>query len=274
MSIHRKVVAVTGGARGIGLATATLLARLGGRVAIGDVDGDAVDAAGHALGLEVFGALDVTQEASFTAFLDRTEQTLGPIDVLVNNAGIIAVGPALDEPTELTQRLIAVNISGVILGTKLAAARMRRRGSGHVINIASASAVMPVPGIATYSATKHAVLGFTDAVRLENRRTGVHFSTVMPALTNTDMVTGIGRARGIKNIEPEDVAAAVAGLIRRPRPRVMVPRTFGAIALTGRRLLPRPAYESLERALGAERVFQDSVDPSLRTAYERRIRNS
>lgn len=96
----------------------------------------------------------------------------------------------------------------------------------------------------------------------------------MPALTNTDMVTGIGRARGIKNIEPEDVAAAVAGLIRKPRPRVMVPRTFGAIALTGRRLLPRPAYESLERALGAERVFQDSVDPSLRTAYERRIRNS
>jgi short-subunit dehydrogenase len=196
------------------------------------------------------------------------------VDVLVNNAGIIAVGPAIDEPHEITQRLIAVNIAGVILGTKLAAARMRRRGSGHVINIASAGAVIPVPGIATYSATKHAVVGFTDAVRLENRRSGIHFSTVLPALTNTEMISGVGRTRGFKNIEPDDVAQAVAELIDKPRPRAMVPRTFGAIAMTGRRLLPLRASETLERALGAERVFQDSVDKPRRAAYEQRVRKS
>jgi short-subunit dehydrogenase len=97
------------------------------------------------------------------------EEELGPIDVLVNNAGIIAVGQAIDEPDAVTKRILAVNAYGPILGSKLAAGRMRRRGVGHVINIASASGLMPVPGIATYSATKHAIVGLTEAIRLENR---------------------------------------------------------------------------------------------------------
>ena len=79
--------------------------------------------------------------------------------------------------SSFTKQVLAVNAYGVILGAKLAAKRMSLRGRGHIINIniASASAVMPVPGVASYSATKHAVLGFTDAIRLENRRSGVHF---------------------------------------------------------------------------------------------------
>ena len=263
-------IAVTGGARGIGLATATLLHRRGATVVSGDLDGAEATAAARQVGLAAAHHLDVTDEHSFAAFLDSVENDLGPVDVLVNNAGIIAVGPAVDEADAVTKQLLAVNAYGVMLGTKLAAERMLLRRRGHIINIASTSAVMPVPGIATYSATKHAVLGFTDAIRLENRRSGVHFSAVMPNLTNTEMVDGVGHARGFKNIEPGDVAQAVLGLIKKPKPRVVVPRSLGAVVLTGRRFLPQIAYEMLERSLGAERVFQDDVDPDGRRGYTAR----
>ena len=273
-SIDKKVVAITGGARGIGLAIATMLHRRGARVAIGDIDGAAADIAGSRLGLGAVATLDVTDPRSFESFLDVVEQRMGSIDVLVNNAGIISVGPAIDETDDITRRVLEVNLFGVMIGTKLAAARMRTRRSGHIINIASTNAVMPVPGIATYSATKHAVLGFTDAIRLENRRSGIHFSTVLPALTNTEMIAGVGHARGIKNIEPSDVAQAVYHLIEKPRSRVVVPRSFGVIALTGRRFLPQPIYEAVERALGAERVFQGDVDNTRRTTYTDRTATS
>jgi short-subunit dehydrogenase len=162
----------------------------------------------------------------------------------------------------------------MMLGTKLAAKRMVLRGRGHIINIASAGAIMPVPGIASYSATKFAVLGFTDAVRLENRGSGVHFSVVLPALTNTEMIAGVGRARGFKNIEPEDVAKAVVGLIVKPRPRVVVPRSFGVLALGARRFMPQRLAEAVERALGAEHVFLDDVDFQKRKDYSERTDTS
>lgn len=199
---------------------------------------------------------------------------MGPLEVLVNNAGVIAVGSAVDEPGSVTRRVLDVNAYGVLLGTKLATRRMRVHGRGHVINIASTSALMPVPGIATYTATKHAVLGYTDAVRLENRHTGIHFSTVLPALTNTDMIAGVGTARGFRNLEPRDIAEAVGRLIVKPKNRVVVPKSFGLLALSPRRLFPQPVYEAVERALGAERVFQSDVDATRRAAYRRRTDTS
>ncbi|MBV9350386.1 MAG: SDR family oxidoreductase [Mycobacterium sp.] len=267
-----KVVVVTGAARGIGLATATAVQRLGAKVAIGDVDEAAVHEAGTRLGLEVHRRLDVTDRQSFTDFLDIVEDRLGPIDVLVNNAGIISVGSALDEPDTVTKRLLDVNVYGVILGTKLAAQRMLTRGHGHVINISSMGGVTPTAGIATYCATKHAVLGFTDTVRLENRGRGIHFSAVLPTLTNTEMITGVGRAKGLRNAEPEDVARAVVGLIARPKPRVVVPRSMGAVASL-QRLMPQRLAEILGRALGTGRIFTD-VDTEKRKPYAKRSATS
>ena len=215
-SIADKVVAVTGGARGIGLATATVLQALGAKVAIGDIDRSAVKEASSQLGLQVGRRLDVTDRRSFTEFLDTVEERLGIVDVVVNNAGVIAVGRAVDEADAATQRLLDVNIFGVILGTKLAAQRMLPRGHGHVINIASLGSLLPTEGIATYCATKHAVLGYTDTVRMENRGSGVQFSAILPTLTNTEMIAGIGHAKGFKNAEPDDVARAIAGVIAKP----------------------------------------------------------
>jgi short-subunit dehydrogenase len=273
VSVAEKVVAITGGARGIGLATATVLQDLGAIVAIGDIDRSAVREAGSRLGLKVSRRLDVTDRRSFTDFLDHVEDQVGPIDVLVNNAGVIAVGSAVDEADAVTQRVLDVNIYGVILGTKLAAQRMLPRGHGHIVNIGSLGSVLPAEGVATYCATKHAVLGYTDAVRLENRGSGVHFSAILPALTNTEMIAGVGHAKGIKNAEPDDVARAVAGVIAKPKARVFFPRSIGRAA-TIQRFLPQRVTEAAGRATGKSSVFTTDVDVDKRAAYARRTGTS
>ena len=272
-SVAEKVIAVTGGARGIGLATARLLHGLGATVAIGDVDRSAVKEAGGGLGLKVAGRLDVTDRRSFADFIDTVEDRLGPIDVLVNNAGVIAVGNAVDEADAVTERVLDVNIYGVILGTKLAAKRMLPRGHGHIVNMASLGSVQPVEGIATYCATKHAVLGYTDAVRMENRESGVHFSAILPILVNTDMIAGAGHAKGFKNAEPDDVARAVAKVIIKPKPRVFVPRSIGRV-VAAQRLMPQRVTEAMGRAMGTGRVFTSDVEVDKRTAYARRAGTS
>jgi short-subunit dehydrogenase len=273
VSVAEKVIAITGGARGIGLATATLLHGLGAKVAIGDIDRSAVREVGSRLALELGRRLDVTDRRSFTDFLDTVEDRLGPVDVLVNNAGVIAVGSAVDEADTTTQRLLDVNIYGVILGTRLAAKRMLPRGHGHIINIASLSSVLPTEGIATYCATKHAVLGYTDTIRMENRGSGVHFSAILPTLTNTEMIAGTGHARGFKNAEPDDVARAIAGVIAKPKARVFVPRSLG-VAVATQRFMPRRVSEAMARASGKGRVFTSDVEVDKRTAYARRTGTS
>jgi short-subunit dehydrogenase len=272
-SVADKVIAVTGGARGIGLAIAAVLRDLGSKVAIGDIDESAVKEAGARLGLKVCRGLDVTDRRSFTDFLDSVERELGPVDVVVNNAGVIAVGSAVDESDAITRRVLDVNVYGVILGTKLAAQRMLPRGHGHIINIASLGSVVPTEGIATYCATKHAVLGYTDTVRMENRGSGVHFSAILPTLTNTEMIAGIGHARGFKNAEPDDVAQAVAAVIVKPKSRVVVPRSMGIVAST-QHLMPQRVSEALGRLLGTGRVFTSDVEVDKRTSYARRAGTS
>jgi short-subunit dehydrogenase len=273
VSVAEKVVAITGGARGIGFATATLLHGLGAKVAIGDIDRSAVREAASQLALEVGRRLDVTDRRSFTDFLDTVEDRLGPVDVLVNNAGVIAVGSAVDEADTTTQRLLDVNIYGVILGTKLAVKRMLPRGHGHIVNIASVGSVLPTEGIATYCATKHAMLGYTDTVRMENRGSGVQFSAILPTLTNTEMIAGVGHARGLKNAEPDDVARAIAGVIAKPKAHVFVPRSLG-VAVATQRFMPRRVAEAMARASGKGRVFTSDVEVDKRTAYARRTGTS
>ena len=270
-AVRDKVIVITGGARGIGLATAKTLHRLGAKVAIGDVDEAKLKESATELGLDVYGKLDVTDPESFSAFLDDVERQLGPLDVLINNAGIMPAGKVIDEPDRVTRRILDINVYGVILGSKLAAQRMVPRRSGHVINVASLAGETPTPGLATYCASKYAVVGFTDSARIEYRDTGVHFSSVLPTFTNTELVAGTSGAKLLKNAEPEDIADAIVGLITKPARRVAVTKAAGLI-VASMKFIPRSTGELIGRKLGLEHVFLEDVDVAARKAYEDRAR--
>lgn len=248
-----RVVAITGAARGIGLATAEILLRRGARVALGDLDGElaAERAAGRAgaVGLEV----DVTDRDSFAAFLAATEAALGAVDVLVNNAGIMPIGPLVDEPDVLTRRQIDVNVHGVVLGMKLALPAMVARRSGHVVNIGSAASLTGLAHEAVYCATKHAVYGLTESARIELRGTGVDATIVMPNLASTELGAGMTAARGQELLTPESVAEAIVGVIERPRFEVAVPSGLD-VQLKVLRLLPARGRDVVARAFHMDRV--------------------
>ncbi|MDG3015405.1 SDR family oxidoreductase [Speluncibacter jeojiensis] len=266
-----RVVAITGGARGIGHTTARRLVALGASVAIGDIDDDALEAAAAELGTSAHHRVDVTDPASFAAFLDHVEATVGPLDVLINNAGIMPVGRIVDEDDAVTKRILDIDVFGVIIGTKLALQRMLPRGRGHVVNIASLAGELPMPGLSTYCGAKHAVLGFSDAVRKEVRGTGVHVSSVLPNLTNTQLASGTTGMRGFRQVQPEEVADAIAGLLTRPRPRVRLTRVAGLL-VQAQGFVPGPLWEAVSRLFGVESQFISGYDTAARAAYEDRVR--
>ena len=267
--------AITGGARGIGRATAQALLEKGMRVALGDVDADAARATAAELGPRCVGLpLDVTDRDSFSAFLGAAEEQLGPLDVLVNNAGIMQVGRFIDEDDLTAQRMIDINLHGVILGTKLALERMIPRDRGHIVNISSQAGKFGAPGGATYSATKHAVVGLTEAVRGELRLMGAHVdvSYVMPAVVNTELGSGLGDVRGFNNLEPSEVADAIVDALQHGVVDVWVPKK-GKRTNIVINLLPRRLSEGMGRALKADRVLADA-NPDIRRAYELRASHS
>jgi NADP-dependent 3-hydroxy acid dehydrogenase YdfG len=266
-----KVVAITGGARGIGLATARTLVERGSKVAIGDIDVDGVKRAGDELGGTSLAVdLDVTDAASFTTFLARTEDELGPLDVLVNNAGIMPIGHFEQETEQVARRQFDINVHGVLNGMKAALALMLPRNRGHIVNVASQAGKVPMAGIVTYVGTKHAVVGITNSAVLEYLDTNLEFTSIMPAFVNTELISGAKPPKGVPPVEPEDVANAVARAIEKPRAEVFVPGTIVPLIKTAP-LMPEAVSKWLVKAFGMERGFLDH-DVEARKDYENRIR--
>jgi NAD(P)-dependent dehydrogenase (short-subunit alcohol dehydrogenase family) len=268
-SLAGKIVAITGGARGIGRATASALIAQGARVAIGDIDAPLAETTASALGSGTIGLpLDVTDRPSFERFLTEVESRLGPLDVLINNAGIMSVGPFVSETDATTDRMIDINLNGVIIGSKLALQRFLPRGRGHLVNIASVAGKGGFPGGATYCATKHAVVGLSEAVRAEVRSTDIDVSIVMPVVVNTELGSGLRKTRGVKVVEPEDVATAIVEALQTGRVSVFVPRNIETLFRL-MNLVPRSVADFITKLLKADEVLVNP-DHMLRSAYEQR----
>ncbi len=266
---------ITGAARGIGRVTAEALLRQGMRVAIGDVDPLTARETASELGPSTVALpLDVTERASFKAFLDEAEAQLGPVDVLVNNAGIMPIGPFLDEDDATARRILDINVHGVILGMKLVLPRMLERGRGHVVNMASQAGKYGSPGGATYCASKAAVINLSRAVRKELRGSGIQISVVSPVAVNTELGLGLSepRQRQFRKIEPQLVAEAIVETLRLPRFDVNVPKQL-ALSQRISALLPIAVQDGLSRASGADAVL-GHVDTAARRGYELRAARS
>jgi len=272
-SLHGKVVAITGGARGIGKATATQLVRAGARVAIGDLDVELARATAQELGSSVTAyELDVTSRESVARFLDAVEADVGPLDVMINNAGIMPLGAFLDESDGSAERQLDINVHGVIFGMKEALPRMLARGHGHVVNLASVAGKGGFPHAATYCATKHAVIGVSEAVRQELKGTGIELTCILPAVVNTELGSGIEAGRAVKKLEPEEVAEAILGVLREPKFEVFVPASTGTISKV-MALLPRRGREAIAHWLKADQILVQR-DHGQRAAYEARAARS
>jgi short-subunit dehydrogenase len=184
------------------------------------------------------------------------------------------VGRFIDEDDLTARRMVDINIHGVIIGTKLALERMIPRDRGHIVNISSQAGKFGTPGGATYSATKHAVVGLTEAVRGELRLMDAHIdlSYVMPFVVNTELGSGLGEARGMNNLEPGEVAEAIVEALQYAIVDVWVPKSAKRTNILGV-LLPRPLSEGVARAMKADRVLA-SADLDTRRDYELRASRS
>jgi 3-oxoacyl-[acyl-carrier protein] reductase len=241
------VAIIVGAASGIGRATAERCARLGLAVGLADIDQERLQvaademAAGGAVVASV--VTDVGDIIACRRLVDVVVGCLGRIDVLVNSAGVVrpgAVDSVADADVEFELR---VNLLGVINMCRAVLPVMRRQGRGHIVNIASLAAVVPVPGEAVYCATKYGVRGFSLALALELRHTPLRVSVIHPDSTETPMLAyesthgGAPLSFSGKVLQVEDVAAAVIRALQTGKREIAVPRSRGWLALAGE-LLP------------------------------------
>ena len=274
--IRGKVVVITGAARGIGRATAEALLARGARVVVGDRDVSALEAcvtdlnrAGQISGYP----LDVTDAESFAVFPDKARADGGGrIDVLINNAGVMPVGPFLEHSEQAIRSAIEVNFYGVLNGCRLVLPEMTKRRSGHIVNISSVAGVLAVPGQALYAGTKFAVVGLSTALSDEFAPHGVDVSVVMPTFTNTELIAGTDAPGDRKPLRPNEIAAAVVKILDKPTTAVSVPGPLRPISILSQ-LLPPRGRRWLSHKLGTDTVFM-AVDTAARAAYERRAESA
>jgi short-subunit dehydrogenase len=275
-NIRGKTIVITGAARGIGYATAQALLARGARVVIGDRDLDVLESAVagiSSLGQVTGHPLDVTDRESFAAFLDKARADGGGhIDVLINNAGVMPVGPFLEQSAQAIRSSIEVNLYGVLTGCQLVLPEMVKRRSGHIVNIASLAGMVAVPGQVVYAATKFGVVGLTSAMADEFAPQGVKVTAVLPTFTNTELISGTTPSSAQKPVEPADIAAAIVKVLDKPKSRVSVPAWGKSFAATAT-LLPDGARRWLNKKMGNDTVFLN-FDSAARRSYEDRAQHA
>jgi short-subunit dehydrogenase len=261
-------VAITGGARGIGLATAKAFAAKGSRVFIGDLDAELAVREAAKLGGRGFG-VDVRRGASFAEFLNAVDR---PLMVLVNNAGIMPAGAFVDEDDAITDAILDINVTGVVIGTKLALRDMLDRRAGHIVNVGSYLGKVPAAGLATYCASKHAIVGFSEALHDELAGTGVTVTAVLPSAVRTELTAGVRLGGLLPTVDPEDVAAAVVSSCTHRRAIVAVPAWMRAYELASA-ATPDRLLGAIRGRLTRDRVLR-TLDTTARSSYDERVRGT
>jgi NADP-dependent 3-hydroxy acid dehydrogenase YdfG len=263
-----RIVVISGGGRGIGLAAAQAFKNAGAKVAIGDIDTALAESAAASLG-GFGGYLDVRSLQSFIDFIAATEAELGTVDIIVNNAGIMPMGPMVEETAAISDAQIDINLRGVIHGIKAVLPGMLARKSGHIVNVASLAGRFPIPGAAVYCATKYAVVGLTASLREELRDSGIGVSVIMPSKVTTELSSGTGDTLPIPTVAPEDVAEAILAAISGNIGQVAVPRFMTSLSsLYG--ATPSWLDGRVRRLIGDDRILT-GLDRKARKSYEDRV---
>lgn len=276
MNLKECCVLVTGGAGGVGVATARRLLAAGSRVTLWDLSKEGLERAssllvaeGHPEERVLTDVVDITDSASVCDAVERSLYAMGRIDVLVNNAGHLVPGGFLDQPAEVWQSTVGVNLCGLINVTRAVLPHLYAQNHGRIVNISSASSFVGVSGLAVYSATKWAVWGLTEALRHEavNDRRAVRFSSVHPNYISRGMFEG-ARIRGLggllfPRLSDHDVVAKaiVDRAIRRGRPVVRRPRSL-RLAILLRGLLPEALFAWAARRLQVHTSMQSWTGPA------------
>jgi len=226
--LRNKVVLITGAAHGIGRETALAFAREGARLVLADVQQARLDEtvselkrAGHdVLGIQV----DLRRREQVYEMIDRSGREMGPIDVLVNNAGVVHAMQITDLTEEQIEDMIDVNLKAPIWTTKRLLPEMIERRSGHIVNIGSVAGKITLPYLSVYCATKSAVIGFTDTIYQELHRYGVHTSLVNPGFVDSGMFKGAGTLPMIPWVSPRFIAEAIVRGVKANRLELHAPR--------------------------------------------------
>jgi all-trans-retinol dehydrogenase (NAD+) len=255
MRVQGSRVLVTGAGHGLGFAIASAFARAGANVVVTDLDPervkDAVAKQPSACGY----ALDVTKPDQIAEVRSRIAAERGPLDVVVNNAGVVFGGPFLSVPIAKHLATVDVNLNGVLAVTHAFLPDLLARPAAHLVNIVSASAVISLPNATSYAATKWAALGFTESLQEELRLLGhrnVTVAAICPGYIATGLFDGADPGTLTGWLTPEKVAAAVVRAVQTRREFVMMPFVLRAMygLCAG---LPRTWYKALCRVVGVSR---------------------
>jgi short-subunit dehydrogenase len=260
------VACVTGGARGIGRATAAELVRRGATVWIGDLDLLLAERTAAEIGAHAT-QLDVSDPASVAEF-HAAASVHGPPAMLVNNAGIQVMGPFTEQRLDLYHREVAVNLIGTINGMHTFLPGMLEHDYGHIVNISSMAAKVTAPGMSVYSATKCAVAALSRAVRAEIAGSSVTISTVMPTAVHTELTSGVSLTL-LPTREPDEVATAIADSAEHARREITVPRWLAAFGVV-EEVTPEALLQRLKR-LATLRQPPGHFDADSRRRYLDRI---